>query len=191
MFSSRIIPFLFLVATFGLFAYASPVEISSDLQARAPTSSITESSVFARCDCTCDTAGCNEQAILTILTNLQATINVSIGFLDGVTAPGPYATAICTAIGDAVTLLGDVDVNLSEAGSLVGDIVNIIVAIILALATCVSKYGLVVATRLALQLDASLQVLVKAVIALIPDVTALLSAAYVSTCRPQSKSLTR
>ncbi|KZP02230.1 hypothetical protein FIBSPDRAFT_880478 [Athelia psychrophila] len=46
MFSNRIIPFLFLVATFGLFAFA------------APTSSVFESSLLARCDtCTCTTSG--------------------------------------------------------------------------------------------------------------------------------------
>ncbi|KAF7977294.1 hypothetical protein HWV62_4263 [Athelia sp. TMB] len=180
MFSSRVIPFLFFIATLGLFAYASPVQISSDLNARAPMSPAIESSLVARCDtCTCTTPGCNEQAILTILTNLQATINVSISFLDGVTAPGPYAADICAAISAAVTLLGEVEVNVSTAGSLVGDIVNIIVAIILAIATCVSKYGLVVATTLSLQFDLALSGLVTAVIKLIPGVTALLGAAYV------------
>ncbi|KZP23653.1 hypothetical protein FIBSPDRAFT_1042810 [Athelia psychrophila] len=166
MFSSRIIPFFFLVATFGLFAFA------------APTSPVVGSSLVARCDtCTCTTSGCNEAAILTIITNLKATIDVSIGFLDGVTAPGPYAADICTAISAAVTLLGEVDVNVSTAGSLVGDIVNIIVAIILAIATCVSKYGLVVAVTLSLQFDLALSALVKCCIGLIPGLTVLLGSA--------------
>ncbi|KZP29799.1 hypothetical protein FIBSPDRAFT_884815 [Athelia psychrophila] len=162
MFSNRIIPFLFLVATFGLFAFA------------APTSSVIESSLLARCDtCTCTTSGCNEAAILNIVTNLQATIKTSTSFLDGVTAPGPYADDICTAIKDSITLLAAVDVNDSTAGADVGDIVNIVVAIILAIATCVSKYGASTALSLAQQFDASLSDLIKALINLIPGVTAL------------------
>ncbi|KZP32665.1 hypothetical protein FIBSPDRAFT_882498 [Athelia psychrophila] len=166
MLSSRIIPFLFLVATFGLFAFA------------APTSPVVESSLVARCDtCTCTTSGCNEAAILTILTNLQATIDVSLAFLDGVTNPAAYAGDICVAIKAAVTLLAEVEVNVSTAGSDVGDIVNIVVAIILAIATCVSKYGLLVSVTLSLQFDLVLSGLVTAVVKLIPGVTALLGAA--------------
>ncbi|KAF7978457.1 hypothetical protein HWV62_658 [Athelia sp. TMB] len=186
MFASRIIPFLFLVATFGLFAFASPIEVPSglqaralsDIEARAPFSPIVESSLVARCDtCTCTTAGCNEAAILAILVDLQASINVTITGLDGVANPSVAAGAIVAAINAAVTLLADVEVNVSTAGSLVGQIVNIIVAIVLALATCVTKYGLAVSVTLSLQFDLALSGLVTAVIKLIPDVTALISAA--------------
>ncbi|KAF7978381.1 hypothetical protein HWV62_763 [Athelia sp. TMB] len=183
MFPSRIIPFLFLVATFGLFAFASPIEVSSDLQARAPSglearvpfSPVVESSLVARCDtCTCTTVGCNEAAILQILLNLQATINVTISALDGVTNPAAAAGAIVAAINAAVKLLADVEINVSTAGVLVGQIVNIVVAIILALANSVTKYGLLVSVTLSLQFDLALSGLVTAVIKLIPGVTVLI-----------------
>lgn len=45
--------------------------------------------------------------------------------------PSTYAADICAAINAAVVLLGEVEVNLSTAGADVGDIVNIVVAIIL------------------------------------------------------------
>lgn len=76
MFANRVISFFFLVATFGLFAYASPIDISTDLQARSMSPNVA-SSFVSRCDCKCTTQGCNEQAILTILTNLQNTIALS------------------------------------------------------------------------------------------------------------------
>ncbi|KAF7977310.1 hypothetical protein HWV62_4295 [Athelia sp. TMB] len=191
MFSSRIIPFLFLVATFGLFAFASPIEVPSglqarafsDLEARAPFSPVIESSLVTRCDtCTCTTVGCNEEAILEILVNLQLTINATISALDGVTNPSGPAGIIVAAINAAISLLADVQVNVSTAGPLVGQIVNILVAIILvrfsllykALAKAVTKYGLVVSVTLSLQFDLALSGLVTAIIKLIPGVTALI-----------------
>ncbi|KZP05430.1 hypothetical protein FIBSPDRAFT_948199 [Athelia psychrophila] len=166
MFANRIIPFLFLVATFSLFAFA------------APTSPVLESSLVARSDAgTCATSGCNEQAILTILTTLQAKIEVSIKALDGVTAPGPHTADICAAINAAVALLVKLDVNVSIAGSLVGNIVSILVAIILSIATCISKYGLVIAVTISLQFDLALSGLVKCLIKLIPGLIALLGSA--------------
>ncbi|KAF7979485.1 hypothetical protein HWV62_42321 [Athelia sp. TMB] len=174
MFANRVISFFFLIATLGLFAYASPIEISTGLQARDVSPNVSRA-FQSRCDCKCTTEGCNEEAILEILTNLQATIDVSLGFFDGVTNPAPYAADICAAISAAITLLEEVDVNVSTAGALVGDIVNIIIAIILALAKCVSAYGLVIAATLTLQFDASLSALVNVCVGLIPGLTALLS----------------
>jgi len=141
---------------------------------------ITSSDLIARCSsglCTCDEVGCNEQAILTILTNLQATIATSITLLDGVTNPSVPAAAICTAINVAVQLLTEVKVNISTAGPIVVQIVNIIVHIVLALATCVSAYGPIIAVTLALQFDAALSLLIKTCGSLIPGLLGLVGTA--------------
>ncbi|KZP20496.1 hypothetical protein FIBSPDRAFT_954446 [Athelia psychrophila] len=166
MLSSRIIPFLFLVATFGLFAFA------------APTSPVVESSLAAHHNTrTCTTSECNGADILTIVANLQATIAVSLCSLDGETDPGVFVGEIIAAIGAAVTLLGQVVVTVSIAGSDVNAIVNIVASIIVAIATCVSKYGLIGSLPLSLQFDLALSSLVTAVVKLIPGINALLGAA--------------
>jgi hypothetical protein len=177
MLSTRsILSFFLALSAFVLFVNAGPVV--SDLVAREPSAiaaPVVNDLVVRSCTNCCSTAGCNEQAILDILINLQAIIDVNVKLLDGIVNPGKYVTIICTAIKEAVTLLAKVEISIGVAGHLLVDILDITVHIILSLAKAVSKYGLLVLLAISLKIDASLAGLVNILCGLIPTLQHLLS----------------
>lgn len=175
MFSARIISFFFLLATFGFFACAKPVTFEGvAARASAPEVVARASELLVRGG-TCDSKGCNEDAILAVLLALQVKVEAQVKLLDGINiAP---CTTIIADINAAVQLLLQIDVNLSVYGSKCKSILSIIVNILVSIAGALSKYNPLVIIAICLKLDLCLCAFVHVCITLIPGLLALITAA--------------
>ncbi|KAF8297373.1 hypothetical protein DL93DRAFT_762799 [Clavulina sp. PMI_390] len=171
MFSSKFFSYIALfLGVFSLVALSHPV-----------VDSVASSGLVARGG-TCNSAGCNEQCVLDVLTKLHSDISVHIGFLDGHTNPISHCNSIATLIKQATQSILVLDVNVSgELGSLIGEIVAIICTILKGIIGGCGKYGLIgsilfgLLGQLVVILDGCLAGLVKACCQCCPGLLALLA----------------
>ncbi|KZP01188.1 hypothetical protein CALVIDRAFT_594699 [Calocera viscosa TUFC12733] len=114
---NRTTTLFFVLAFFGLFVFASPVPASSELEERCSW-------------------GCNDASVLTILTNLQATVKIHIAVVANLVAQASVDVTLYTAA--FATIIADINAAVVLIAALPVGVVGLSAAVIAS--TCASIF---------------------------------------------------